>query len=103
MGYQGNKNGTGIYKKDEFGNLLKDKNKEPILEEDFSKIIQEYKTFQQTNEIETENSFLFPVAELNGRFDFDYYEPENRKLLNKLKSLNALKLYRPLRNSESKK
>ncbi|WP_250633067.1 N-6 DNA methylase [Rhodoflexus caldus] len=92
LGYQGNKNGTAIYKKDEFGNLLKDKNKEPILDEDFSKIIQDYKTFQQTNEIETENSFSFPVAELNGRFDFDYYAPENRKLLNKLKSLNAVKL-----------
>ena len=92
LGYQGNKNGTAIYKKDEFGNLLKDKDKEPILDEDFSKIIQEYKIFQQTNEIETENSFLFPVAELNGRFDFDYYAPENRKLLNKLKSLNAVKL-----------
>jgi type I restriction enzyme M protein len=92
LGYQGNKNGPAIYKKDEFGNLLKDKNKEPILDEDFSKIIQEYKTFQQTNEIETENSFSFPAAELNGRFDFDYYAPENRKLLNKLKSLNAVKL-----------
>jgi len=92
LGYQGNKNGTAIYKKDEFGNLLKDKNKEPILDEDFSKIIQDYKIFQQTNEVETENSFLFPVSELNGRFDFDYYAPENRKLLNKLKSLNAVKL-----------
>jgi type I restriction enzyme M protein len=92
LGYQGNKNGTAIYKKDEFGNLLKGKNGEPILDEDFSKIIQEYKKFQQTNEIETENSFLFPVAELNGRFDFDYYAPANRKLLNKLKSLNAVKL-----------
>ncbi|TAE04653.1 MAG: SAM-dependent DNA methyltransferase, partial [Bacteroidetes bacterium] len=39
LGYQGNKNGNPIYQKDEFGNLLKDKNKEPILEEDFSKII----------------------------------------------------------------
>lgn len=92
LGYQGNKNGTAIYKKDEFGNLLKDKNKEPILDENFSEIIQDYKIFQQTNEVETENSFLFPVSELNGRFDFDYYAPENRKLLNKLKSLNAVKL-----------
>jgi type I restriction enzyme M protein len=92
LGYQGNKNGTAIYKKDEFGNLLKDQNNEPILDEDFSKTIQDYKKFQQTNEIQTENSFSFPVAELNGRFDFDYYAPENRKLLNKLKSLNAVKL-----------
>jgi type I restriction enzyme M protein len=92
LGYQGNKNGTAIYKKDEFGNLLKNKNKEPILDEDFSKIIQEHKNFQASNEIATENCFLFPVAELNGRFDFDYYAPENRKLLNKLKSLNAVKL-----------
>ena len=92
LGYQGNKNGTAIYRKDEFGNFLKDKNKEPILDEDFSKIIQEYKMFQSNNEIATNNSFSFPVAELNGRFDFDYYSPENRKLINKLKSLNAVKL-----------
>ncbi len=92
LGYQGNKNGNPIYQKDEFGNLRKDKNKELILEEDFSKIIQDYKTFQETNEIETQNAFCFPVSEINGRFDFDYYAPENRKLLNKLKSLNAVKL-----------
>jgi type I restriction enzyme M protein len=92
LGYQGNKNGTANYKKDEFGNFLKDKNKEPILDEDFSKIIQDYQAFQASNEIETENSFSFLLDELNGRFDFDYYAPENRKLLNKLKSLKAVKL-----------
>ncbi len=92
LGYQGNKNGNPIYQKDEFGNFLKNENKELILEEDFTKIINDYKIFQQTNELETANSFLFPVAELNGRFDFDYYAPQNRKLLNKLKSLNAVKL-----------
>ncbi|NJK84589.1 MAG: hypothetical protein HC912_13190 [Saprospiraceae bacterium] len=92
MGYQGNKNGTAIFKKDDFGNFLKDRNKELIVEEDFSKIIQDYKAFQAINEIETENSFSFPLAELNGRFDFDYYAPENRKLLDKLKSKNAVKL-----------
>ncbi len=92
LGYQGNKNGNPIYQKDEFGNLLKDKNKEPILDEDFSKIIQDYKDFQATTELVTKNSFALPTAELNGRFDFDYYAPENRKLLNKLKSQNAVKL-----------
>jgi type I restriction enzyme M protein len=92
LGYQGNKNGNPIYKKDEFGNLLKNENRELILDEDFSQIIKDYKIFQETNEIESENSFTFPVSELNGRFDFDYYAPENRKLLNKLKSLNAVKL-----------
>ena len=92
LGYQGNKNGNPIYQKDGFGNFLKNENKELILEEDFTKIINDYKIFQQTNELETANSFLFPVSELNGRFDFDYYAPQNRKLLNKLKSLNAIKL-----------
>jgi type I restriction enzyme M protein len=92
LGYQGNKNGNPIYQKDGFGNFLKNENKELILEEDFTKIINDYKIFQQTNELETVNSFLFPVSELNGRFDFDYYAPQNRKLLNKLKSLNAVKL-----------
>ena len=92
LGYQGNKNGNPIYQKDEFGNYLKDANRELVLDEDFSKVIQDYKVFQSTNEISTANSFSFPLAELNGRFDFDYYAPDNRKLLNKLKSLNAVKL-----------
>ena len=92
LGYQGNKNGNPIYQKDGFGIFLKNENKELILEEDFSKIVNDYKIFQKTNEIIGENSFSFPVSELNGRFDFDYYAPQNRKLLNKLKSLNAVKL-----------
>ncbi len=76
------------------GIFLKDENKELILEEDFSKIVNEYKKFQQTNEIAnpSENTFLFPLSELNGRFDFDYYAPQNRNLLKKLKNLNAVKL-----------
>jgi type I restriction enzyme M protein len=92
LGYQGNKNGNPIYQKDEFGSFLKNENKELILEEDFSKIINDYKIFQKTNAIATETTFCFPVSELNGRFDFDYYAPQNRKLLNKLTSLNAVKL-----------
>ncbi len=92
LGYQGNKNAIPTYKKDEFGNFLKDDNKEPILDEDFSQIIDDYKNFQKTNQIETKNSFSINISALNGRFDFDYYAPENRNLIQKLKNLNAVKL-----------
>ncbi len=92
LGYQGNKNGNPIYQKDEFGSFLKDKNKDFIIDEDFSEVIKSYKLFQNNATIETENIFSFPLTELNGRFDFNYYAPQNRTLLTQLKKANAVKL-----------
>jgi type I restriction enzyme M protein len=91
-GYQGNKNGTPVYKKDKYGITLKDKNKTPILDEDFSVVVEEYKAFQKNKTIETVNSFSINCNELNGRFDYDFYSPENKKMISVLENKNAKRL-----------
>ena len=92
LGYQGNKNGTPIYQKDKFGQIIKDENKQPILDEDFSATIKNYKAFLKGKKIETENSFSIQFNELNGRFDYDFYSPENRKLFSNLTNFKTVRL-----------
>jgi len=92
LGYQGNKNGTPLYQKDKYGQVIKDSNKQPILDEDFSVIIKAYKEFQEGEIIENENFFSLNYDELNGRFDFDFYSPENRKMFSNLDSGKTVRL-----------
>jgi len=92
LGYQGNKNGTPIYKKDVFGNILRDSNHQPIVDEDFSFVIADYKNFQDNNLNTTDNSFSVAFNELNGRFDYDFYAPNNRRLIESLENKNAVRL-----------
>lgn len=84
LGYQGNKNGTPQYRKDKYGQLVKDNLGQLILDEDFSVIVEAYKEFQKGIKIEKDNSFSINYNELNGRFDYDFYSPENRKMFAKL-------------------
>jgi type I restriction enzyme M protein len=92
LGYQGNKNGTPLYRKDKFGQVLNNENGVPILEEDFTEISKQYKIFQEGKKIETNNSFSINYDELNGRFDYDFYAPENRKLLENQADKKAIRL-----------
>lgn len=92
LGYQGNKNGTPLYIKDKYGQVVKDISGKPILDEDFSRIINKYSEFTKGEKIETENAFSILSNELNGRFDFDYYSPQNKKLFTNLKNFEAVRL-----------
>jgi type I restriction enzyme M protein len=91
-GYQGNKNGTPIYKKNKYGITIKNENGNPILDEDFSIVSEEYKVFQRKAAIGTDNSFSINCNELSGRFDYDFYSPENRKMITGLEDKNAKRL-----------
>jgi len=91
LGYVGNKNGTTIYKKDKHGNIII-KNGERLIDEDFTESINDYNNFLQARPIKSEKSFLIPSPQLNGRFDYNYYSPANRRLISDLKSLNAVRL-----------
>lgn len=92
LGYQGNKNGTPVYQKDKYGQTIKDKNGQLILDEDFTTIIEAYKTFQKGNKVEAENAFSIQFNELNGRFDYDFYSPENRRLLSNITNIETVRL-----------
>ena len=92
LGYQGNKNGTPQYQKDIYGQVIKDSLRQPILDEDFSVIVEDYKEFEKGSKIEKENSFSINYNELNGRFDYDFYSPENRKMFTKLDTGKSVRL-----------
>jgi len=92
LGYQGNKNGTATYQKDKFGQIIKNGFGQPILDEDFSDIVDAFKKFQKGNQVEQENSFSINYNELNGRFDYDFYSPENRKMFSNLDKTNTVRL-----------
>jgi type I restriction enzyme M protein len=92
LGYQGNKNGTPLYQKDKYGQIIKDILGQPILDEDFSVIAEAYKEFQTGIKIEKENSFSINYNELNGRFDYDFYSPENRKMFSNLDNVKTVRL-----------
>jgi type I restriction enzyme M protein len=91
LGYQGNKNGTPIYKKDKNGQILK-LNNQLILNEDFSEVVEQYKLFKQKEKLTQNNSFSINYNELNGRFDFDFYSPENKVFAKTLKNGKTVKL-----------
>ena len=92
LGYQGNKNGTPLYQKDKYGQIITDNLGQPIIDEDFSVIVEAYKEFQKGISIESENSFSINYDELNGRFDFDFYSPENRKMFANLDNVKTVRL-----------
>jgi type I restriction enzyme M protein len=91
LGYQGNKNATPIYKKDVYGTVVK-RNHVPILDEDFSVVINDYAAFKREHHVQTEHSFSLLSDKLNGRLDYDFYSPATRTLLEKLNKKNAVRL-----------
>lgn len=92
LGYQGNKNGTPVYRKDKFGQIIKNNYGQPFLDEDFTAISEAYKSFQNGSKVETEHCFSILYDELNGRFDFDFYSPQNRKLFSQVKNVEVVRL-----------
>ena len=86
LGYQGNKNGTPIYRKDKCGNLEL-KNGEPVIDEDFSNVLADYREYKQNGcRIFESQSFVVDYSELNSRLDYDFYSPANHEILNKISS-----------------
>ena len=91
-GYQGNKNGTPLYKKDRLGQIVKDHNRQPILDEDFSEIAEQYQRFQRKEQLTQNNAFSVDHHELNGRLDFGFYSPENKVFVKTLKNGKIVRL-----------
>lgn len=89
-GYQGNKNGTPVYKKDVNGALVLE-NGQPVIDEDFSIVLKDYETFQRQGSVKTDNSYSIKYNEINDRFDYDYYSPAYKEMLDQLEK-NSVRL-----------
>jgi type I restriction enzyme M protein len=92
MPYQGNKNGTPLYKKDKSGDPIAGKNGQPVLDEDFSTVCQEFRNYQNGRAVNTDFSFSADYSRLNGRFDYDYYSPQHRRFFDELNENNSVRL-----------
>jgi len=93
VGYEGNKNGTVIYKKDSQGKIIENESGEPIVDEDIPQIISAYSQFRENKKVETNNNiFTLKFSELNNRFDVEYYNPDYRKIRALLSKGGAKKL-----------
>ena len=94
LGYSGNKNGSLIYKKDEIGNIIKNKLGGLQIDEDISDVISSYLKFKNKQTLEEqENSFLVDKDDISySRLDFEFYKPSYRKQAKTLSSKGAYKL-----------
>lgn len=92
LGYQGNKNASPVYRKDRNGYAVKDEQGQPVPDEDFSGLVRNYKNFLKGNREETQNSFSLSSEELKSRFDYDFYAPENRRLIHNSGRGNTVRL-----------
>ncbi|GHT10241.1 hypothetical protein FACS1894170_02040 [Planctomycetales bacterium] len=88
LGYQGNKNGTPVFKNDNFGNPIK-QNGQSVIDEDFTDVLQDYRN---GNNFISSCSYLIDYEQLNCRLDYDYYSPKHRRLLEKLTDKNSVRL-----------
>jgi len=81
LGYRANKNGSAVYQKDDNGRHLLDDIGEPLVDEDFSFVADQYSRFLDTGTVASSDTcFTVPAAEISGRFDLEYYKPSYREL-----------------------
>lgn len=93
VGYEGNKNGLVLYKKDSNGRLLKDDRGSFVVDEDITKIISAHATFKEGGKVPNfDNLFTLSSSELDNRLDVEYYNPEYRKVRRVLKRHGAARL-----------
>ena len=105
MGYEGNKNGTVIYKKDSFGRILENKDGELVVDEDISEMTSAFSIFEQGEKFVNENAFLLRYRELDSRLDVVYYNPNyrNTRLLLSKKGARRIGDIVEIQNKKSQK
>jgi type I restriction enzyme M protein len=85
IGYEGNKHGTIIYRRDASGTLCQDADGNAIVDEDVTGIIERYREFKLTGEaIDEDAIFTLAYDQLNHRFDVEFHHPSHRKLSDRL-------------------
>ncbi|MDR1925781.1 MAG: N-6 DNA methylase [Planctomycetaceae bacterium] len=91
LGYQGNKNGTPVFRNDKYGKPIKIDG-QSVLDEDFTDVVRDFQRFKTGKNLEYSFSYSIDYSQLNGRFDYDYYSPQHRKFIDKLTPNNSVRL-----------
>lgn len=89
IGYMGNKKGQVIYKKDDNGNIIKNCEGRPVIDEDLSQICNDFK---KKGVIKKDNTFYINHSELDRRIDAQYYRGEYVELRRALIKRKAVPL-----------
>ena len=81
IGFSANKAGKKIYKKDSLGNTIKDKNNNPIVDEDISDVLADYDNKLKQKKIVNSNSFIVSAEDFSyHRYNYEYYDPKYKKI-----------------------
>lgn len=82
--------GQPIYKCHSDGRLIRTSSGLPIVDDDIDVVVSAYNKFKNNNyEFENETIYVVPKKLLNTRLDVEHYQPEDRKLLEKLQTMGA--------------
>jgi len=81
IGFSANKTGRKIYKKDELGNTIRDKNGNSIMDEDFSDVLLDYNNLNIKNKKKSKNSFIIKAKNFSyNRYNYEYYNPKYKQI-----------------------
>ena len=93
LGYSYNKNANILYKRGSSGEFLLSDNGKQIIDEDYSVILDNYKQYLENGDFDgTDNCFLVKAQDIQGRLDFEYYEPRYMKNIAFLKERSSATL-----------
>lgn len=92
IGYEGNKNGTIVYKKDSNGKKVLNDNGENVIDEDLTDLISSYKKFLTGNFKDSNKFFAINREDIKSRFDLEYYKPSSKTMEKNLSKKNAIRL-----------
>jgi type I restriction enzyme M protein len=82
--------GQPIYKRDNDGTSIKASSGLPIVDDDIDEIISAYSKFKDGNyKLESETMYVIPEGWLNTRLDAEHYQPDDRRLLERLEAIGA--------------
>lgn len=92
VGYQGNKLGTPIYRKDTLGNIETDELGRLVVDEDFSAIASRFHRHSNSESSSANGTFLCRIGEGGERWDSKFYDPRYRGLVQELKAKGAVRI-----------
>jgi type I restriction enzyme M protein len=93
IGYEGTKNGKAIYKRNEKGEIIRDAEGKPIIDEDVTEIVRAYDVYKAGKPMnETGKFFLRKYSEIEDRWDVKFYKPEYKRLKERLLEAGGIPL-----------